>query len=65
MTAAAWIEWKGGKCPVPSYTSVEIRLRNGRVLGPKQAGRVDWKHRIGEAPMIGHLDTVAYREVTP
>ncbi len=65
MSEGDWIEWNGGRCPVSLRASVEVRLRNGRVMGPKQAGRVDWEHRIDESPTIGHLDSVAYRVVTP
>ena len=53
-----WIEWKGGECPVPSDTLVEVRTRGcGKVGG--MAGALMWGHQ-------GDLgDIVAYRVVAP
>ncbi|MGL4755982.1 MAG: hypothetical protein ACRCXB_26795 [Aeromonadaceae bacterium] len=28
--AGGWIEWKGGKCPVPTGVSVDVKYRDGR-----------------------------------
>lgn len=31
-TDACWVEWKGGECPVPIGTFMDIRLRDGSVF---------------------------------
>ena len=54
-----WVEWKGGECPVPSDTRVEVRLRAGEADVGHVAGDFWWDHR-GET-----YDIVAYRVVTP
>lgn len=50
-----WIEWKGGKRPVPKDTVVEVKTRGGG--GRVVAGTVRWGHA---APPE---DIVAYRVV--
>lgn len=30
MSAGEWIEWKGGACPVPPETPLEIRVVDGQ-----------------------------------
>lgn len=51
-----WVEWKGGVCPVPGDTLVELRVRKGDV-GCDVAKACWWDHR-GEPG-----DIVAYRVV--
>ena len=63
QTDDGWIEWKGGKCPVPADTLVEWRLRheteNNYTLVVRPAGDLYWSH---ESPPPA-LDIVAYRIV--
>lgn len=54
-----WIEWKGGECPVPSDTLVEVRIRSGEEEAGYTAGRYWWSNH-GESS-----DIVAYRVVRP
>lgn len=53
-----WIKWDGGECPVPLYTLVEVKCRNGTVLGTGRAGDFEWDH-IGSRG-----DIIEYRTVT-
>lgn len=58
-----WIEWKGGECPVPPKTFVEVRLRfveKDVERGPADA--FDWTRRDDDHPPI---DITAYRIVPP
>ena len=50
-----WIEWHGGKCPVPPDTMVKIKLCSGHVTGPVLAVHCEWKHNNY------HADIVEYR----
>ena len=52
-----WIEWKGGECPVPFVTLVEVKTRGGG--GRVVAGNVRWGH--ADRPE----DIMAYRVVRP
>lgn len=54
-----WTEWKGGECPVPSDTVVEVRFRDGEVSAGAEAAYFWWDCR-GKA-----RDIVAYRVVQP
>ena len=52
-----WIEWKGGECPVPPETQVEVAILAGPVEGSAGAGGFYWAHH-------GTLgDIIAYRIV--
>lgn len=51
-----WVEWKGGACPVPGDTLVEVRLLE-RAVGCGVAKSFRWDHRGAT------LDIVAYRVV--
>jgi hypothetical protein len=42
-TEPAWIDWKGGECPVPAETRVEYRLRDG-FTAKHHAGGLHWPH---------------------
>ena len=53
-----WIKWYGGECPVPLYTRVEVKCRNGTVLGTGRAGDFEWDH-IGSRG-----DIIEYRTIT-
>ena len=37
---SGWIEWNGGKCPVPPNTKVEIQYTDNSCI----ASAVDWSH---------------------
>ncbi len=53
-----WIEWKGGRCPLPAERMVEVECRNGK----------SYLHTVGhfEWGLGGHPeDIVAYRTVSP
>ena len=52
-----WIEWHGGKCPVPTYATVEVKLRDDIVCPPERADAYYWDHRGDES----YADIVAYR----
>ncbi len=56
-TEDGWIPWKGGECPLPSNSPVEVRYRNGHLPAktPGLAVTLRWGH-YG----IGH-DIVAYK----
>ena len=54
-----WIEWKGGECPVPPDTWVEIQFRNGETC-TLQAQRC-WWGQLDHADIRG---MVAYRVVS-
>lgn len=32
-----WVEWGGGKCPVPEMTKVIVKYRSGKISGPFNA----------------------------
>jgi hypothetical protein len=49
-----WIEWKGGRCPLPADKMVETTRRDGKSFVTK-ASALDWIH-IGDKE-----DVVAYR----
>lgn len=52
-----WIEWKGGKCPVPPETIVEVKFDDGYVASGDFAEVWDWR-----APIVD-MTIVAYRVV--
>lgn len=54
-----WIQWLGGKCPVPEDTFVEFKVRAApnQPLSPIRAGLLLWRHRH---PVT---DIIAYRVV--
>lgn len=61
-----WIEWNGGECPVPPYTLVEVKTRNGGGIrgkfGPDLAKDWLWGRRKGHIDQGG--DIVSYRVVS-
>ena len=58
----AWIEWKGGECPVPRGTWVELHLRDEmKPQGLKRlASVIRWQHGLK-----ADSDIIAYRVVKP
>jgi hypothetical protein len=52
----AFIEWRGGDCPVGKNTLIECKLRDGRVFA-NLASDVSWEHRKQESS----VDIVGYR----
>jgi hypothetical protein len=58
---SAWIEWKGGECPVDPETKVRVELRDGtRDTG--LAREFLWNHVDGRTA-ASRLDIIAYREM--
>lgn len=56
----AWIEWKGGECPVERHIEVEVKHRSEKWQSRKApACEVDWQHR-GWCP---DTDIIAYRQI--
>ena len=53
-----WIKWHGGERPVPPDTSVGVKLRSGRALGPNHASAYMWNHAARD------YDVVEYCVVT-
>jgi len=39
-----WIPWKGGECPVPKDTLVDVEFRGGSICPNKQVRRWKWNH---------------------
>lgn len=56
-----WIERKGGKCPVAPGTQVEVRLRDGDVVGPRAADELRWADSVFLSAYT--RDIIAYRVV--
>ena len=52
-----FIRWRGGDCPVPFDTEVEVILRNGKHISDK-AGTLDWNDDANPR------DIIAYRVLT-
>ena len=55
-----WIEWKGGECPVPPGTVVEVRFRNGNSDPDSNA---EWWTWDWDCDRESTRDIVAYRVV--
>jgi len=53
-----WIEWKGGECPVPAATPVEVKFRKGRVNRKEHAGSWGW---LSDEDEPRPYDIIAYR----
>ena len=62
VTLMNWIPWKGGECPVPKDTLVEVKRRNGETYS-RPAGCLDWKHSKGpySSNKPYSSDIIAYR----
>jgi len=58
MRENAWIEWKGGECPVDDGQEIEVRFRYGAeaYIGDR-ATTFDWSHE----PADPEQDIIAYR----
>jgi hypothetical protein len=54
-----WIEWEGGKCPVPPMEEVKIRFRDGRERTIYRADYFRWDHLGSDA------DIIAYKVIKP
>lgn len=55
-----WIEWNGGKCPVPKGVLIDLKLRGGNEWESNNApGFGDWRHDGGDS------DIIAYRLCHP
>jgi hypothetical protein len=55
-----WIEWKGGDCPVPGDTFVEVKDRDGTLWSEWPASFHDWKHGTD----FPDEEPVSYRIIT-
>ena len=54
-THGLWVEWHGGKCPVPLDTLVRVKLRCGHVCDePCRPGNYFWDHKDGENDIISY-----------
>lgn len=53
-----WIEWGGGKCPVPASTPIEVKFRNGVTNREDTADGWGWEY-APDYPRFG--DIIAYR----
>jgi len=53
-----WIEWNGGKQPVPSSTPVEVKFRNGAMNTEEPAGWWRWECTPDNTR---YWDIIAYR----
>ncbi len=62
-----WIEWKGGECPVPVGTLVEVRFRSGEVHVGEAGASLDWAHAdvANGGGALSGWDVIAYRIVKP
>ncbi|MCX3307987.1 hypothetical protein ORN12_03040 [Pantoea vagans] len=56
-----WIEWGGGKQPVPSSTHVEVKFRNGATNREESAGGWGWECTPDDPRFY---DIIAYRIIT-
>lgn len=53
----AWIEWKGGKCPLPENTAIDFICRDGDEGFDYEAREIGWHHNgAGD-------DIIAYRVI--
>lgn len=57
-----WKRHRGGKCPVPIFTEIEVRYRNGTRLTHEVEGLMAdpciWEHMTG---FTSEIDIMAYR----
>lgn len=67
-----WIEWNGGKCPVPDDANVSVKFRkevdsfisdDGYYSTAVRADGLDWEHGTLFTDPDGEYDIVAYRVV--
>lgn len=63
-----WIEWKGGECPVPKGTLVDIKTQDGEISTLLHAGEASWRNgSIGSKCAVywglgnGTATIIAYR----
>ena len=53
-----WIKWHGGECPVPPYTLVKIKMRDGVVLGPGYAASFLWRQGHGTGDIVEYCAVI-------
>jgi len=53
-----WLKWHGGDCPVPPATRVEVKLRDGTVLGPGLAGKYLWNHDDADGDIVEYCGVI-------
>lgn len=53
-----WIEWEGGKCPLPDGVTHEVRFRDGITLHDDCPETWTWRHHGSGC------DIIAYRVVS-
>lgn len=63
-TGSDWVVWKGGECPLPRRTQVEVKLRTGaRFTG--LAGYFEWSDDGFSADIIAYRLAQGVEEKTP
>jgi hypothetical protein len=62
MSSSEWIEWSGGKCPVPDSTITEVRFRSETF--ETITGRADYFGWEWPADDPYYDDITAYRVVS-
>ena len=53
-----WVPHSGGECPIQHKRSVELKLRDGRVVGPMPSNSFTWSWK---AVIREGLNVMAYR----
>ena len=57
-----WIKWGGNECPVSPDTLVEVKLRDGVVLGPGYAASFLWRQGLGIGDIVEYC-TAAHTDI--
>lgn len=60
-----WVEWRGGACPVPGDSIVNVRHRDGCISVACPASEWSWLHDPATVWSAPEADIVAYRLVQP
>lgn len=65
QTEQPFIDWPGGKCPVPGEMVVEYRMRDGEISS-QRAGHLEWGHfGVESAKLSQASEIIAYRVIPP
>lgn len=55
--AGDWTPWKGGDCPVPLATVVDVQFGNGTILSAITADSIDWAWDREDGDIVGYRQT--------